>query len=83
MEPGVIRAINDLREALSGKHSRGPGISEACLRVTSMPHGGVWVVGRRLGERVVFFIVEGCGTLNEMQQQVHLTMENMLGQIMI
>ena len=57
---------------LTARHGRGCEVTEGCLRVTATALGGVWVVGRRLGDRHVFIIVEGCATLNEMMMQVRL-----------
>jgi hypothetical protein len=47
---------------------------EVCLRVATAQRGGVWVTGRRLGERYLYMVVERCATMNEMYATFeHLT----------
>lgn len=83
LDPSVVRALNDLRETLSCRHSRGYQVTEACLRVKSVRRGGLWVVGRRLGDRMMLLIVEGRGTLTDMYEQVMLTTDGILQQVML
>jgi hypothetical protein len=84
LEDYVLVAINDLRETLSERYNiTEQGVAEACIRVASLKKGGIWAIGRRLGDRYMFLIVEGCATLNEMYDQVNFTTDGILGQIMI
>ncbi|CAE7504919.1 unnamed protein product [Symbiodinium microadriaticum] len=83
LSPKTVAAINDLASSLSGEAAQHGTIREGCIRVSSVHNGGVWVLGRRFGERTVIFIVESCSTLNEMHDVVNRTMETVLGSIMI
>ena len=84
LEDYVLVAINDLRETLTERYNiTEQGVAEACIRVASLKKGGIWAIGRRLGDRYMFLIVEGCATLNEMYDQVNFTTDGILGQIMI
>jgi len=84
LEDYVLVAINDLRETLSERYNiTEQGVAEACIRVASLKKGGIWAIGRRLGDRYMFLIVEGCATLNEMYDKVNFTTDGILGQIMI
>jgi hypothetical protein len=51
--------------------------------VSSVQNGGIWVLGRRFGDRTIIFIVESCSTLNDMHDIVNRTTETILGNIMI
>lgn len=74
LEDYVLVAINDLRETLSERYNVShQGVAEACIRVASLKKGGIWAIGRKLGDRYMFLVVEGCATLNEMYDQVNLT----------
>ena len=84
LESYVLAAINDLRETLSERYSVShQGVAEACIRVASLKKGGIWAIGRKLGDRYMFLVIEGCATLNEMYDQVNFTTDGILGQIMI
>jgi hypothetical protein len=84
LEDYVLVAINDLRETLSERYSVShQGVAEACIRVAALKKGGIWAVGRKLGDRYMFLVIEGCATLNEMYDQVNFTTDGILGQIMI
>jgi hypothetical protein len=41
-------------------------VQEACLRVSTPQRGGVWVTGRRLGERYLYMVIERCVKMNDM-----------------
>ena len=74
LEDYVLVAINDLRETLSERYNVShQGVAEACIRVASLKKGGIWAIGRRLGDRYMFLVIEGCATLNEMYDQVNFT----------
>ena len=83
MSPKTIAAVNDLASSLCGEAAQHGTIREGCLRVSSVQNGGVWVLGKRFGERTIIFIVESCSTLNEMHDVINRTMETVLGNIMI
>jgi hypothetical protein len=65
-------------------HSR-HGVTEACIRVLDEngSSGGVWVVGRRLRLRFIFFVVENCVSYSEMCDQVSAGTNGVLGQVMV
>ena len=49
-------------------------VQEACLRVSTPQRGGVWVTGRRIGERLLYMIIDKCVTMNDMYYAFeHLT----------
>jgi hypothetical protein len=59
-------------------------LQEACLRVTSAFRGGIWVLGRRLGDRHIVFVLEGCSTLNDVHEGVNRVMTmSFLGNILL
>lgn len=56
---------------------------ESCTRVSAVEGGGRWVFGRVRGQRRVFVLVEGCGTLNEMYTVINEVFDGILGSVMI
>jgi len=65
-EPGLCE------QAVAGKGTNGTfGLNsseqprELCVRLASTHKGGIWCLSKRVGERQVYMVVEGCGTLNE------------------
>jgi hypothetical protein len=83
-QPKVVAAINDVRASVSGrKDSPMGGLQEACIRVTSAFRGGIWVLGRSLGDRHIVFVLEGCSTLNEVHDVVNKVMTSFLGNILL
>lgn len=68
---------------ISGASSNMGGVQEVCIRVTSAFRGGIWVVGRTLGERHIVFILKGCSTLNEVHDVVNRVLASYLGNILL
>jgi hypothetical protein len=50
---------------LVGEHVA-QGVQEACLRVSTPQRGGMWVTGRRVGQRYLYMIIDKCVTMNDM-----------------
>jgi len=83
VEPAVLRALNDIRETLSHRAREPGGVSEACLRVSTMHRGGVWCVGRRFGGRFLFLVVDACSTLNDLYEALTIVTEEVLFQVVL
>ena len=66
-DPVFVRSMNDFVDSFQ----LNPDIFEHCTRLTSSSiRGGIWGVARRFGDREVYMILEGCATLNEMNDLV-------------
>ena len=83
VEPAVLRALNDIRETLSNRAREPGGVSEACLRVSTMHRGGVWCIGRRFGGRYLFLVVERATTLNDMHEALAVVTDEVLWQVLL
>jgi hypothetical protein len=74
VDPVLINALNDFVDAFHHRtleSSPAADINrttEICLRIGSAHRGGLWAVAKRFGDREVYIILEGCHTLNEMQE---------------
>ena len=68
LELNVLRALNNIRESLAGYQTT--RLAEACIKVSNTYHGGVWVIGKTLGSRYLFMIVEGKNNFTEAYDQL-------------
>lgn len=68
---------------VSGHSTAQCDLQESCIRVTSAFRGGVWVLGRCLGERNVVFVVEGCSTVNDVHDSVNRVLASFLGNVLL
>lgn len=68
LEVSILRALNNVRESLAGYQTT--KLSEACVKVSNSYHGGVWVIGKKLGSRYLFMIVEGKTSFNDAYDQL-------------
>ena len=66
-DPIIINTLNDLVQTI---HSE-KGIIEVCVRVGSGHRGGLWAIAKKFGDHQTFVIIEGCNTLNEMQELIN------------
>jgi len=83
-QPSVVAALNDVRASILRGHDSPMGsLREACIRVTSAFRGGIWVLGRTMGDRHIIFVLEGCSTLNEVHDVVDRVMTSFLGNILL
>jgi hypothetical protein len=69
VDPVILNSLNDFVDSFH----RSPQQSDICVRIGSAHRGGLWALARRFGDREVYLIVEGCNTLNEVQDQLKKT----------
>ena len=68
LELNILRALNNIRESLAGDQTT--RLAEACIKVSNTYHGGVWVIGKKLGSRYLFMIIEGKNNFAEAYDQL-------------
>lgn len=83
-DPIIVRAMNHVREILSGRYSKeSGGASEVCLRVRSGYRGGHWVIGRMMSDRVVYLIIDRCETMNDLYQCFTQTIDGAIANVIM
>ncbi len=84
LESSVVNAFNDAREQMSSTYCASAGQAvEVCLRLSTAQRGGMWVLARRLGDRHLYTVVEGCSTLNELHDSVTTTTDVTFSRVLI
>lgn len=80
----LVEAFNDLQQNLSSRRSRTDSVcTEACLRLGSVKGGGMWALGRRSGSRYLFLAIEGCASLQEMNNKVRRTTDGVFKRVVL
>jgi hypothetical protein len=68
LEVNILRALNNIRESLAGYQTT--ILAEACVKVSNTYHGGVWVIGKKIGSRHLFMIIEGKNSFSDAYDQL-------------
>jgi hypothetical protein len=89
LEPTILRAFNEARDSMNtsvstkGEGTKNNAATEVCIRLSTAQRGGKWMIARCLGDRHVYLIVEGCATLNEMQDVVKQNTETVFSRVVL
>lgn len=59
------------------------GASEVCLRVSTGPRGGLWVIGKKVEDRLVILVLEKCSTLFDVYELYTHTIDHAMSHLLI